>query len=156
MKYLNCLFLILILFVFASCDDNAIFEENKEMSGGIWKAGQPVHFEVDIKDTVTLHNFYVNLRNGENYPYSNLYFFVEMEFPNAKKSIDTVNCYLADPTGKWLGTGLGDIYDHRFLYLENKQFPLAGRYKIDIYQAMRTNELVGVRDVGFRLSKANK
>lgn len=149
------IFLVALL-ALTACDDQVVFEENKKIEDAVWKASQPVHFEFDMKDTVTLHNFYVNLRNGENYPYSNLYFFVEMEFPNAKKSIDTVNCYLADPAGKWLGTGLGDIYDNRFLYLQNKQFPLAGRYKIDIYQAMRVNDLPGIHDVGFRLAKAKK
>jgi gliding motility-associated lipoprotein GldH len=108
-----------------------------------------------MKDTTTLHNFYINLRNGENYAYSNIYVFVELEFPNGKKSIDTVECILADPTGKWIGSGSGSIYDNRFLYQHGKQFPLSGRYKVNIQQGMRTDELNGINDVGFRISRTN-
>lgn len=147
------LFLLLTTVVCTSCEHNIVFEENTAISGAIWKEKEPVHFEFDVKDTTTLHNFYVNLRNGENYPYSNLYVFVELEFPNGKKSVDTVECFLADKTGKWLGSGLGDIYDNRFLYQQRKQFPISGRYRLNIYQGMRTTELQGINDVGFRLTQ---
>jgi gliding motility-associated lipoprotein GldH len=147
-------FQLLLLLTFVSCEDkNVVFEENKEISGAVWKVNQPAHFEFEVQDTLALYNFYVNMRNKENYPFSNVFVFIEMEFPNGKKSVDTVECYLADTQGKWLGSGLGDIYDNRFLYQQSKQFPLQGRYKIDIIQGMRVTDLEGICDVGFRLSK---
>lgn len=147
--------IVLALFAFGlvSCDSTVIYEENRPIPAAVWKATEPAHFEFEVNDTLTLHNFYVNLRNGENYPYSNIYFFIDMEFPNGKKSIDTVECFLADNTGKWLGTGVGDIHDNRFLYQHGKQFPMAGLYKIDIRQGMRVDQLEGIFDVGFRLSR---
>ena len=145
--------LVILSMILTSCDTSLVFEENQPIAGAVWKAGEPVHFEFEMNDTITLHNFYINLRNGENYPFSNIYFFVETEFPNGKKSIDTVECYLADPTGKWIGSGSSDIYDNRFLYIHGKQFPIAGRYEVNITQGMRVEELKGVYDVGFRLSR---
>lgn len=144
-----------VLMALASCDSTVVFEENQAIENASWKASAPVLFEFEMKDTTTLHNFYINLRNGENYAYSNIYVFVELEFPNGKKSIDTVECILADPTGKWIGSGSGSIYDNRFLYQHGKQFPLSGRYKVNIQQGMRTDELNGINDVGFRISRTN-
>ncbi|MEN9640083.1 MAG: gliding motility lipoprotein GldH [Bacteroidota bacterium] len=144
------LFSILLI----SCDDSVVFEENKTIDGGVWKNTENVHMQFNISDTVSFHDFYINFRNGEEYAYSNIYVFMEMEFPNAKKSIDTINCYLADPTGKWLGTGVGSLYDQRFKIRHRKQFPLAGRYTVTIRQAMRTPELEGIYDVGFRVAKS--
>jgi gliding motility-associated lipoprotein GldH len=138
----------------ASCDDQVVFEENKAIENGNWKNTDNVHFQFNITDTVSFHDFFINVRNGEEYPYSNVYLFMEMEFPNAKRSIDTINCYLADPTGKWLGTGIGKLYDQRFRIRNRKQFPLAGRYTVTIRQGMRTPELEGIYDVGFRISKS--
>jgi gliding motility-associated lipoprotein GldH len=152
MKRIGFFFFALMCVVLTSCDTNVVFEENTPVAGASWKAKDGVNFEFDVTDTVRLHNFYINLRNGEEYAYSNLYLFVEMEFPNGKKSIDTLNCPLADPTGRWYGSGLGDIFDNRILYRERKQFPLAGRYKVSIFQAMRTEELHGIYDVGFRVT----
>lgn len=113
----------------------------------------PVIFEFDINDTVSLHNFYVTLRNQERYAFSNIFLFVSLEFPNGKLNIDTLNCPLADAEGRWYGSGLGDLYDNRIIFKERRKFPMAGHYRVSIQQAMRTNQLEGIADVGFRLSK---
>jgi hypothetical protein len=38
------------------------------------------------------------------------------------------------------------------MYNEPRRFPLSGHYKVGIFQAMRTENLEGIYDVGFRLS----
>jgi gliding motility-associated lipoprotein GldH len=144
----------LVFVTLVSCDDKVVFEENKAIDNGVWSHTDAARFQFTVNDTVSFHDFYLNVRNGEEYPYSNLYVFLEMEFPNAKKSIDTISCFLADPSGKWLGSGLGDLYDQRFMIRKRKQFPLAGRYSVTIRQGMRTPELNGIYDIGFRLSKS--
>ena len=55
--------------------------------------------------------------------------------------------------GHWLGSGLGDLYDNRIIFKEKKKFPMAGRYRISIQQAMRENPLMDIQDIGFRVSK---
>lgn len=153
MKIATYLLLAMSLLSLASCDQNMVYEENKAVEGGVWKSNDVKSFEFDITDTLQLYNFYVNVRNGEEYPFSNLYLFVEMEFPNGKKSIDTLECPLADQLGNWYGSGLGSIFDNRVLFRERKKFPLSGHYKVDIHQAMRTDALEGIYDIGFRLAK---
>ena len=148
-------FLFSISLLLISCDDKVIFEENADIESGVWNIKDGKSFEFDIQDTNSLFNFYVNVRNGEEYAYSNLFVFVEMEFPNGKKSIDTLECPLADAYGNWYGRGLGKIFDNRILFRERKRFPLSGHYKVGIYQAMRTDDLPGIYDVGFRLAKSN-
>ena len=152
MTLMNRIFVFGLILLLCSCESDVLYEANKRIDGGVWKVNDVVHFEFETADTSKLHNFYISLRNREDYPFSNIYFFVEMEFPNGKKSIDTVECQLADEQGKWLGNTSANLYDNRFLYQQGKQFPLAGRYKIDIRHGMRTPELQGITDVGFRLS----
>lgn len=146
--------LIALAAVFTSCDSKRVFDSSEAIPGGIWSTSNTVEFEFDLADTVALHNLYLNIRNGEEYPYSNLYLFVELEFPNGKKSVDTVDCPLADAQGRWYGSGLGRIYDQRILYRSRVQFPLSGHYRVEIKQAMRENELKGIHDVGFRIARA--
>lgn len=152
MTLMNRIFVFGLILLLCSCESDVLYEANKRIDGGVWKVNDVAHFEFETADTSKLHNFYISLRNREDYPFSNIYFFVEMEFPNGKKSIDTVECQLADEQGKWLGNTSANLYDNRFLYQQGKQFPLAGRYKIDIRHGMRTPELQGITDVGFRLS----
>ena len=145
-------FILLVATCLASCETPSEFEGNQPINPQGWRASDPVHFEFETNDTVQLHNFYINVRNREDYAFSNIFFFVEMEFPNGKKSIDTVECTLANEQGQLLGQHSASLYDHQFLYQRAKQFPLGGRYKIDIRQGMRVDELKGISDVGFKLT----
>jgi len=138
----------------SACDNKRVFDQSVPIRDGRWAAKQVLDFEFELADTVALHNLYISLRNGEEYPYSNLYLFVELEFPNGKKSIDTIECPLADAQGKWYGSGLGRIYDQRILYRSRVQFPLSGHYRVEVRQAMREEELQGIHDVGFRVARA--
>jgi gliding motility-associated lipoprotein GldH len=151
MKNWTFIFLLSSLLL-VGCDQNVVFENNIMISPDGWKQDEVVQFEWDITDTISLHNFYVSIRNGEGYQYSNIFLFVSMEFPNGKMSVDTIDCPLADADGHWLGSGLGDLYDNRIIFKERKKFPMAGHYRITIQQAMRKENLEEIHDVGFRLS----
>ncbi|MEN9333603.1 MAG: hypothetical protein RLY35_783 [Bacteroidota bacterium] len=151
-KSIFFLFLFLVG-IFISCNSGLVFEKSQEITDAKWDMNSPVSFEFDITDTVSLHNFYVTLRNQESYSYSNIFLFVSLEFPNGKMNIDTLNCPLADPEGRWLGSGLGDLYDNRIIFKERRKFPMAGHYRVSIQHAMRLDQLEGIADVGFRLSK---
>lgn len=108
----------------------------------------------DISDTVNNYNFFLTVRNTDDYAYQNLFVFLKTTFPNGKSKLDTINCPLANMQGKWLGKGFGGIYDNRILYMARKRFPLNGNYKIRVEQAMRDEELIGILDVGVRIEKA--
>lgn len=149
----NLCFFLASALMLSSCENSSVFEGNQPVNPQGWKANDPVHFEFETSDTIKLHNFYLNVRNREDYAYSNLFFFVEMEFPNGKKSIDTVECPLANEQGQWLGEPTANMYSNEFLYQRAKQFPLGGRYKVDIRQGMRPDELKGITDVGFTLTQ---
>ena len=72
----------------------------------------------------------------------------------------TVECLLADPSGRWYGKGLGFIFSDRYqahvLYKLNNRFPAPGRYSITLEQAMRTDELKGILDVGISVERSSQ
>ena len=115
-----------LLFLLAGCDDKRIFEENTDIPDYNWNINNKLKFNVSIKDPSTPANFYINVRNADGYPYSNLFLFIKTTFPNGKFSTDTLECILADEKGKWLGKGLGDIYDNQIAFKRNVRFPLPG------------------------------
>lgn len=140
--------------VFSSCDSARIFEQNQEIPETGWKTDNILKFDVEIKDPSTPTNFYVNVRNADGYPYSNIYLFVKTKFPNGKMANDTLECILADEKGKWLGSGLGDIYDNQILFKRNVRFPMAGKYSFEIQHGMRSDVIPLIMDVGLRIAKA--
>jgi gliding motility-associated lipoprotein GldH len=146
--------ILMSVLLFSSCNDNRIFEENKAIPESGWDTSNVVSFNVEIKDPSTPANFFVNVRNADGYPYSNLFLFVKTKFPNGKQSNDTLECMLADNNGKWIGKGIGDIYDNRIPFKRNVRFPVAGNYIFEIQQGMRVSSVPLIMDIGLRIEKA--
>ena len=145
---------LLCALLFASCDDARIYEENESIPETGWSHEKALVFNAEIRDPATAANFYVNVRNADGYPYSNLYLFITTKFPNGKQSNDTLECVLADDKGKWLGKGIGDIYDNQIPFKRNVRFPQAGTYTFEIRHGMRPDVVPLIMDVGLRIEKA--
>jgi gliding motility-associated lipoprotein GldH len=141
-------------FLFISCDKNRVFESNITIKKNKWSLDDRPVFYVDIQDTVSAHNVYFNVRNTGNFKYSNLFILLTVEVPQSKPETNRYEFRLADPDGKWLGSGLGDIYSNRIKLEEKIKFPKKGVYKFTIEQNMRDNPLEGIEDVGLRIEKA--
>lgn len=152
MRYLIFLSLILVL---SSCDKSRVYEKNIKIPEGIWNRENIIQFEIQIEDTITSHNLYVNVRNASLYPMSNLYLFITTTAPSGHSVRDTVDVILADEKGKWLGSGLGDIWDLQQMYKRNVRFAQSGKYSFDFEQAMRNEKLPFILDVGLRVEKAD-
>lgn len=147
------LFILLMLLVFSACDPNQVYENNVEISDYSWHKDSVIKFEVDIQDTINPHNIYLNVRNTSRYKMQNLFLFVNTTAPSGFALSDTFECYLADERGKWTGSGWGDIYDNQFIYKKNIRFPVSGIYTFEYIQAMRTDKLEYISDIGLRIEK---
>ncbi len=138
-----------------SCDPDREYEKNIRIPDGIWYRENIVSFELTVEDTISSYNLYVNVRNANLYPMSNLYLFITTTAPSGHSVRDTVEIIMADEKGKWLGSGLGDIWDLQQLYKENVRFAQRGMYCFEYEQAMRTGKLPFILDVGLRVEKAD-
>lgn len=133
-----------------------MFEQNTEIKDNTWNLKNQLSFDFDVPDTNTKYNFYFNVRNTDDYPYSNIYVFFHTKFPNGKMGNDTVEFPLADDQGHWYGKGQGDLYDCQLVFRQNVRFPLAGKYHMDVEQAMRMTDLPGVQSAGIRIERAEE
>jgi len=88
------------------------------------------------------------------YKLSNLFVFFTTRAPSGKMERDTVELTLADESGKWLGDGMGDIWDNRILFKNRFRFPEKGIYAFRLEQAMRYDILPQIMDVGIRIERA--
>lgn len=148
--------LCLLAFGLSSCDPNRVFEDNTDIPDMSWDVKNKLTFDVDITDTTSLHNLYVNVRHASHYPYANLYLFITIKFPNGKLAKDTLECVLADETGQWKGDGMGDIWDNQILWKPKVKFPIPGKYTFEYEQAMRTEQVPFVMDMGLRVEKVER
>jgi len=142
-----------------SCDSKAVFDDYKSVSTS-WNKQDVVNFKIDAPDSIKPYNLFVNVRNTNDYRYSNLFLIVEMNFPHGKKVKDTLEYRMTEKNGEWLGTGLSAVKDNKLWYKESVVFNESGTYNVNIQHAMRNVgevngvvNLEGITDVGFRIEK---
>lgn len=153
-KLIVLLMTVAVLTGLSSCDGRKVYEEYVKVDDYTWNSSSPLRYEFEITDTTALHDVYINVRHANQYPYSNLWLFVDSWAPSGQKAVDTVECVLADEHGKWLGGGLGDIWDTQILWKKNVRFVAPGKYHVEYNQAMRVENLVGIMDMGLRVELA--
>ena len=137
------------------CGTDAFYAETQPLDPDLgWESEEEATFEWQVTDTLARYDFFIDLRHDQRYPFSNIYLFVDFTFPNGRTLRDTLACDLADERGRWLGTGFGNLVDHRIGFRSQTGFPLTGDYAIGIRHGMRETPLPGVSDIGFRLEPA--
>jgi gliding motility-associated lipoprotein GldH len=127
------------------------YSESLAVDSSGWSSSDTLKFDLSISDSTTRFNSHIDLSHTGSYPFSNLYLFIDIAYPNSKHRIDTVECVLADNRGRWYGSGLGDIVNHRIEYLNDIAFPLSGDYEVAITHGMRSEPLEEITDLGLRL-----
>ena len=157
----NRFFLAFIaVFTFVSCDANRVFDDYISLENAEWDVNNAVLFSFEVKDTISKRNLFINLRNNNQYEFSNLFLITKMRFPDKQQITDTLEYDMADVNGKFLGQGFSEIKENKLFYKEQIRFPKTGLYQLEIFQAMRKNgevdgvaALKGITDVGFRIEK---
>ena len=141
---------ILLITGIVSCDRKRVFEAYKQLDENGWNKIRSWYSRMALKDTTRNHNLYVNIRNKGTYPYSNLWLFLTIGSPDGKQLTDTVEFTLAEPSGRWKGSGIGDLHDNQILFKSSVYFSRKGEYTFRIKQGMRDNVLQGITGCGFK------
>ena len=150
------LYILLIAALLVSCDSNRLYEKNISIDNDMWSLEQMPSFEFENTDTISEVNLILNIRHSSIYPFSNLWVFIHTLSPSGAPQVDTLETTLSQKDGKWLGDGLGDIWD---LQVPFKKIRLneSGTYSFKIEQAMRhgnlskIEQLPGVMEIGLRI-----
>ena len=154
-------YVIVVFLVFASCKTDIVKTEYQVLSGGVWNKEDTLQFTFQEPDTVQQYNMFINVRNDDNYPFSNLFLITSFTTPQGEVLQDTLEYNMALPDGTWLGKGNGSIKENKLWYKENIVFPSSGVYTLEVIHAMRKNGnvsgivgLEGITDVGIEITKS--
>lgn len=135
------------------CQDISVYNATIDIPNESWNVDSLATFNVEIADTSTIHNIFVNIRNTNRFPNSNLFLFIHTTSPSGSTLRDTMECILADERGNWLGKGFGAISDSQIPYKKYIRFPEMGTYTISLQHGMRTSNLIGIASVGIKVEK---
>ncbi len=145
-----------------SCSDTIVTTEYKSFTGAVWNKDDVKEFTFSKMDSLQTYNVFINIRNDQNFPYSNLFLIASLHTPEGEVVQDTLEYTMALPDGTWLGKGSGSIKENKLWYKENIVFPTSGVYTLEVSHAMRKNGAVsgivgleGITDVGIEITKSN-
>lgn len=151
---INTLLTLSLIIMFASCDEARIMDENKEIPSYGWDYKNKLGFDFEIKDTNRVYNVYVNVRANNDYAFSNLFVMLHQRTPGNKDTSFRRELTLIDLNGKWLGRGLGDLFDFQLPVMERVRFKEKGLYHFDLEQNMRLDTLTNIMAAGMRVEDA--
>ncbi len=156
----NITFVLIVSFLITSCNSNTVYTSYKTLSNSTWHKDSIINFKFNPTDTISRNNLFINLRNNNDYQYSNLFVIVDINFPNNTSFIDTLEYEMTDAEGKFLGQGFTDLKENKLEYKSNVIFPITGEYNVNIQHAMRKGGAVdgierldGITDIGLHIEK---
>lgn len=155
-------FVIMLVLWFSACKTDVVTSEYKSLNGAVWNRDDVIKFNFSEIDTVQEYDMFINVRNDNTFPYSNLFLITSLTTPEGEVLQDTMEYDMALPDGTWLGKGSGSLKENKLWYKENIVFPLPGVYTLEVSHAMRKNGnvsgiigLEGITDVGLEITKSN-
>lgn len=133
---------------FSACRNDIVFTQFHPIPSDHWAADSVIRFDYSIADNAAAYRMIVYVRHTERYPYQNMWLFVKDHM-----GCDTLEFYLADDRGQWLGDRHHGFIEMPVLFEDDMQFADTGNYFMEIRQGMRDSLLRGVTDVGLEIIK---
>ena len=129
-----------------SCQKDIVYSRFVPISSEKWHIDSVAQFDYSIADTTTNYRMLIYVRHTERYPYQNMWLFVGDSLHR-----DTIEFYLADGRGRWLGDSHHGFIEMPVLLEENYHFADTGTYHLSITHGMRDSLLRGITDIGFEI-----
>jgi len=130
---------ILLFFLvvgFVSCQNENKKEVYHSFNNNTWNTDSIVSFEFDNIDTTSSHDLYLMVRHTTNFKFQNLFLFTNFE-----NQQDTLELFLSEKSGRWLGKGFGEIKELKIKIKENVKFKENQDQIFSVEQAMRYEDL---------------
>ncbi|WP_345079533.1 gliding motility lipoprotein GldH [Nemorincola caseinilytica] len=142
--------------LFAACQPVPHYQKHEAIPHNAWDYNFKPSFTFDITDSNSVYQPYFIIRHTQAYPYNNLWMWLYIKTPGDTVATKArINIVLADAGGKWLGRGMGEIYEQRMPFSLGDSVDLSrpGTYTIALEQNMRINPLPEILHIGVRVEK---
>ena len=146
----------LLILTLLNCSDNNNVVKYKSFKYG-WFSNEKVKFKFKLKQ-VEENNLFIDLRNNNDYKFSNIFLIAILRDSNSVIFHDTLEYKMANLYGEWMGKGFSNIKENRLWRKEKWKPNHKGPYFIEIAQATRENGSIsgvrildGILDIGLTL-----
>ena len=136
-NYMFAVFVVLL----SSCS-NTRHESYFSFENIGWNTDSIISFKYAIEDTLCTYEMKLKIRHTVSYEYQNLFVFLEEE---EKK--DTIEIFIADKAGKWIGSGIGGVREVEYVFDTKRRYNRKANYNLNVEQAMRYGPLEKIENL---------
>jgi gliding motility-associated lipoprotein GldH len=146
-------YFFLVASVFVSCQPRCVSTSSENIPTGGWYMDSVVSLDIPIEESQSSTDWIVYVRHTVDYGYQNFWLFLDLQCPDGTLLTDTVECYLADHRGRWLGNGWGALREMPILWQQGFGSLQPGHYTLNVRHGMRTNVLHEISAIGVEIKK---
>ncbi len=147
MKKISFIFLLASLMFFSSCSNDTILKEFYSTSDLIWEKSDKIEYTVNIDENLN-YDLIFPFRYVYGSTYKTIFVNIDIESPTGKKETIIHKFDIMDDSNKYIGKGIGDIWDLETKIKENYKFTENGNYKFAISHNMPQENFAFVMEVG--------
>jgi gliding motility-associated lipoprotein GldH len=152
--FMPVLTVLLALFVLSGCRPGPEYQDHFTIPGNAWKSDFRPEFKFVINDTAAPYQIYLIVRHTDAYRFQNIWINLDSKAPgDSSFTLNRAEVTLAAPNGRWLGRGLGELYEQRVPINKPVTFPRPGEYTLRLTHDMRQDPLPEIMTIGIRLEK---
>ncbi len=145
-----------VLFLMVSCGPKVIYREKVVQNSGVWPYGESMHFITEIEDTTGLYDLFILVDHSKDYRFENIYYTLEVTYPDDVVIKDTMSIELTDKAGNWSGKCKKDRCELHYPLIEHFRFKQAGKHEFTLNQFTRVDSLAGIYGIGLMISEAEE
>lgn len=145
-----------VVVALTSCGPKECYYSSVEIPEKGWHKDTVAVFRSDVSQLNKSCHVLLEVQNNNEYPYSNIWFFLDVVSPSGYVQCDTIDCILANDQGDWIGkSNWSEGYKSLHPYKLNVSFPKKGLYTYYVVQGMRDTVLRGIDRVGVKIIEVN-
>ncbi len=141
----------------SSCSGNTCYSESREVSPEGWSMDSalcfPVTFTPEILDETEDFQVNIMVRNDDRYAWQNLWLFIDRVAADSVAVRDTMEIFLSDNSGRWIGSGVGSLHTLSEVYIDTLHVDKPGEYVFGVKHGMRVENLDGICNIGLTVEK---
>lgn len=138
----------------SSCQRSTLLNQTYDTPRPAWAYHEPICFDVMVADTMPVYDLTFSLKHTRDFAWMNSFFLITTIFPDMNTTIDTLECLLSTPDGRWIGSRMGKYHTIGFLYKQHIRFPMSGQYRFEVRHAMRNDSLQNICSVGLKIRRS--
>jgi len=151
---MRLVFLVTLISLELGCDKSRTFERNQPFARHEWHKDQSLHFDLNIKDTTSLYDLYVNVRHSARFGSVNLWVDLQTTYPSGDSGSTQLNLELgSNAAERWFGDCVADICDVSVPVATGLSFSEKGLYRFRLRHVMWEDPLERIMSAGLKIEK---